>query len=403
MAGLFLIYKRLHSRAERREHANVERRLVHKTSDHEPDANGVMTVLPESADRFIDGLSGRSPLRVVLAHALTRRILGAVPLYAFVVFLCGGINARGGKASPTVAYFRGIIVSFGFNATLWPTDKGVRSRSWFRIMAPLNFLRAIMVTRAVALEMANVPVYVSRVGTVAHYVAASLIALAPWTSFVLDVRGKNRWAYVRFLRSLSAGSMLAAVVVLRCTALGPHSSQFPPCMRSGGFPFHIAVARPTFVLVLNALQTPANRQALASLADRMGLTHVPIHLSQIRSLTDARDVWSLVQRLMHPSRASANSSSDRLSDSPSAIGPQARRGVSKEGGSLTSESHHTSKLPAGAAYVLTPPPAAAPPPPPEVPEAASEVPAAAPEAPEAASEVPAAVSSGQCVSRTRDD
>lgn len=380
MAGLYLIYKRLHSRAERREHnanANLERRLVHKKSDHEPDANGVsdgLTVLPESAEEFIDGLSGRSPLRVVFAHALTRRVLGAVPLYAFVVFLWGGVNARGGKASPTVAYFRGIIVSFGFNATLWPTDKGVRSRSWFRVMAPLNFLRALMVTRAVALEMASMPVYVSRVGTIAHYVAASFIALAPWTMFVLDVRGKNRWVYVRFLRSLSAGSMLAAVIVLRCTALGAHS-QFPPRMRGSGFPFHIAVARPTFVLVLNALQTPANRQALASLADRMGLTHVPIHLSQIRTLTDARDVWSLVQRLMHPSRASANSSSDRLSDSPSAIGPQAKRGVSKEGGSLTSESHHTSKLPAGAAsmYVMTPPPAAAPPP--AVPEAASDVPA----------------------------
>jgi len=312
-----------------------------------------------------------------------------------IVFLWGGIHAWGGKASPTVAYFRGVIVSFGFVSTLWPTDKGLQSRSHFRIKVPLDFLRAVMITRATAIEVANMPMYVSRVGTMAHYVAAFFIALVPWTNFVLTVRGKNRWAYYRFLAALSAGSMLSLVVVLRCTALGPHS-RFPPRMRGSGFPFQTAVARPTFVLVLNALCTPATRQALARIADWMGLTHIPIQLSQIRTLTGSRDVWSVVQRLMHQ-RGGPSGRSDPSSDSPStrshhtaklgirdAARVQPAEAAYDPSSESTSESpsirsHHTAKLcirdgartqPAEAAYVMTP--AAAP----EVPQAASEVPAA---------------------------
>ena len=287
-------------------------------------------------------------------------------------------------------------MSFGFQATLWPTDKGIRSRSRFRVMVPLTFVRALTVSRAVAIELANMPVYVSRVGTMAHCVAASFIALAPWANLVLNVRGKNRWAYMRALTALSAGSMLAIVVLLRCTVLGPHD-YFPPRMRGRGFPFQIAVARPSFVLALNALLTPVTRQAFASLADWMGLTHVPIQLSQIRTLTAPRDLCSLVQRLMSPSHAADPSSSDTPSARRRA---QSESGVSQAGGISPAVSHHTAKLggrdpasmrPAGAAYGMTP--AAAPEvqkAPSEVPEAAPEVPAAAPEVPAAESEVPAA-------------
>lgn len=282
--------------------SNVDAREKARTAD-------VMAVLPESGESYIDGLSRRSPLRIVFAHALTRRVLGAVPLYAVIVFLWGGINAKGGKAPTTAAYFRGLIISFGFNATLWPTDKGVRSRSWLRVMTPLTFLRAVLITRAVDIEIANIPVYASRVGTMAHYAGAFITMLVPWTIFVLDVRGKNRWAYIRALRFLGAGSMLATVVVLRCTTLGPHSCQYPPRMRGSGFPFHIAVARPTFALMLNALFTPANRQALARLADRMGLTHVPIQLSQLRTVKWPRDVWAQVQTLMNPSQTQSETGS----------------------------------------------------------------------------------------------
>ena len=78
--------------------------------------------------------------------------------------------------------------------------------------------------------------------------------------------------------------MLAFVVFLRCTTLGPQS-QYPPRMRGSGFPFPIAVARPVFALALNALLTSAGRQALASLADRMGLTHVPMHAGGLQPST----------------------------------------------------------------------------------------------------------------------
>ena len=246
-AGLYLVYKRVHSRAgheRERKHkhdannANVEARenekRVHDKKCDQPDnhAMGVsdgLTVLPESAESFVDGISGRSPLRKVFAHALTRRVLGAVPLYAVTVFLWGGINAKGGRASSTAAYVRQCIVSFGFHSTLWPTDKGVRSRSYFRIMVPLNLLRAVLVTRAVAIEvaisrtfcfsrlltpshpvsrlltpshafsprlapshsvsqLANMPAYGSHVATAAHYTATLCIVTTPWANFVLDVR-----------------------------------------------------------------------------------------------------------------------------------------------------------------------------------------------------------------------
>lgn len=358
-AGLYLVYKRLRARAEHaressREHydanadAEAYERLVHKESE-QPDAIGVsdgLTVLPESAESFVNGLSGSSPLRAVFAHALTRRVLGAIPLYVAVVFLCGGINARGGKAPPTLAYFRGVLVSFGFDATLWPTDKGVQSRSWFRVMMPLSLVRALMISRAVAIEVANMPVYTSRVGTMAHCVATFFIALVPWTNFVLNVRGKNRWAYLRALRSLSAGSMLAVVLLLRCTALGPHD-HFPPRMRGSGFPFAIAVARPSFVLALNALLTPATRQALASVAQWMGLTHVPIHLSQIPTLArrvprllgaDPRNVWAVVTSMMRSPPPSLASLSSR-DDTKSTTGVQSCKSRADD-----ARSHHTAKL-----------------------------------------------------------
>ena len=108
---------------------------------------------------------------------------------------------------------------------------------------------------------------------------------------------------------------LADVVVLRLTMLGPQGP-FPP---NRSHSFVTAAAMPLFTMTATSLLTPASRQALAGLAVRAGLTHVPVQLSQVprlearrappRALADPRNVWAVVRNIISPA-ASLGSAAD---------------------------------------------------------------------------------------------
>ena len=98
---------------------------------------------------------------------------------------------------------------------------------------------------------------------------------------------------------------LIDVVVLRCT-VGPKASFAP---RRRGHSFAVSAAMPIFSMALQIfVLPPAKRQALANLAVRAGLLHVPVALSQVRSLarrtprlwSDPRDVWNVVTKMLSP-------------------------------------------------------------------------------------------------------
>ena len=147
---------------------------------------------------------------------------------------------------------------------------------------------------------------------------------------------------MRTLWSIRPLICLADVAMLRCTTLGPQGP-FPPTGRGGGHSFAVAVAMPTFTLLVVAfIITPANRQALASLAVRCGLAHVPVQLSQVprlargrapRLLVDPRNVWATVSNLRSPAssklESSAEGCSSRVTESASAPDHTGRAGTAK--------------------------------------------------------------------------
>ena len=294
---------------------------VERLQPHSSDCGAELgwTVLPESTE-FLDKLPEKSPLRAFFAHAVTRRILNAMPVY-LVLIPISVYAPRAGPAGGAISYMIGVLFSVGTLALLWPTDKGVQSASWYRFMVPQSFVRAVLVTRAVWLDYVGLPACVSLANMVMNHANYLANVAVFWTLFVLNARGKNRWRRMRILWSLRAGAMAFHVLVLRFTTLEPHQRSFPPRMNGAGYPFHAAIAQPTFTLLFVASLTPANRQALANFALRGGLTRVPIHLSQIptiaarlpKLLADPRDVWGIMRNILSPPPSSASDPGDASS------------------------------------------------------------------------------------------
>ena len=143
-----------------------------------------LSILPESIESMdAKQKPEKSPLRAFGENIVTRRIMGAVPFYLGVAFLQMGVA----KGPTPISYACGLIVSFGFPAMLWPTDKGVRSRSWFRAMTPLSIFRALMFNRHVYYEW----IYVHELNiprTTISYLHAAYCIFMPWTQVVLNVR-----------------------------------------------------------------------------------------------------------------------------------------------------------------------------------------------------------------------
>ena len=141
-------------------------------------AEAEMTVLPESIES-VNARPEKSPLRAFTEHAVTRRILSAVPMYFGGTFLLLGMV----KGHGLISYASGILIGMGFPSTLWPTDQGVRSRSWFIVMTPLALLRAVLVSRVVYLEYMHAPVL-----TGISYLHGGYTIIMTWTLVVLNVR-----------------------------------------------------------------------------------------------------------------------------------------------------------------------------------------------------------------------
>ena len=138
-----------------------------------------LSILPES----IESMDAKQKRATALwRNIVTRRIMGAVPFYLGVVFLQMGVA----KGPTPISYACGLIVSFGFPAMLWPTDKGVRSRSWFRAMTPLSIFRAVMFNRHVYYEWISHELNIPR--TTISYLHAAYCIFMPWTQVVLNVR-----------------------------------------------------------------------------------------------------------------------------------------------------------------------------------------------------------------------
>lgn len=155
------------------------------------DTSSQATALPSSADRTLPILPEsiesantrpeKSPLRAFAEHAVSRRILTALPLYFGGTALVLGIS----KGPRLLTFACGLLIGQGFPAMLWPTDQGVRSRSWFLVMSPLSFLRAVLVSRAVYIEAMYNPVL-----TAVSYLHGGYCLFMTWTLFVLNVRAR---------------------------------------------------------------------------------------------------------------------------------------------------------------------------------------------------------------------
>lgn len=300
-AAAYLLHRRLHSQ-----------KAAFSTEPARANVQFDLTVLPESILRENDARPHeRSPLRALIEQVVTRRVLSAAAVVAgnIVIQL---LNHHKPGLRGFIAHAYGIVVGMSFKAMLWPTDRGVRSQSWSCVYIPETFVRAIIICRVVCLEL----VYHHAGRGVVSYLHGGYAVAMALTLFILNVRGTNRWKYMRTLWFGRALIGLADVLVLRCTTRGP-AGPFPPIAKGGGHTFAEAVGMTLFSMAFNGALTPANRLALSGLAERAHLTHVPVQLSQVTGLIrrvpwlhvqdDPRNVWAILANALTPAASEAAS------------------------------------------------------------------------------------------------
>lgn len=164
---------------------------------------------------------------------------------------------------------------------MYPTDAGVRSKSYQRFILPLSAFRLLGDCFAIMQDYRHqIPTYATRVCACIHSVGLAAHVLPSFALVWLNVRRANSWAQIKAFHIFKGVDYFITICLLRY--FGPPPGEVYPHNTLG---FAAAFARGLTTLAIFTLWlTPRNRQHVAVLFSNT-VFHVTVSLETLRDAT----------------------------------------------------------------------------------------------------------------------